>query len=127
MAKLLFVRQRFLCLGSVFIGRKLRMTKREPTKRGERSPRDASERAPSPQTAAISAYTETFNPMIRSIVFGFLLYSSSAWADTFRVHYSIRGSGRDVTVQAESSAEARRTVMDMFNGAAVTGVSRIKR
>ena len=60
--------------------------------------------------------------MIRSIVFGFLLFSSSAWADTFRVHYSIRGSGRDVTVQAESSGEARRTVMDMFPGAVVTGV-----
>jgi hypothetical protein len=27
--------------------------------------------------------------------------------DTFRVHYSVRGSGRDVTVQAESSDEAR--------------------
>jgi hypothetical protein len=63
--------------------------------------------------------------MIRSIVFGFLLLSSSAWADTFRVHYSIRGSGRDVTVQAESSSEARRTVMDMFPGAVVTGVHRV--
>ena len=28
--------------------------------------------------------------------------------------------------QAESSAEARRTVMDMFPGAVVTGVSQIK-
>jgi hypothetical protein len=28
--------------------------------------------------------------------------------------------------QAESSAEARRTVMDMFPGAVVTGVHRIK-
>jgi hypothetical protein len=65
--------------------------------------------------------------MIRSIVFGFLLLGSSAWADTFRVHYSIRGSGRDVTVQAESSSEARRTVMDMFPGALVTGVHRIRK
>jgi hypothetical protein len=128
MAKLLFVRQRFLCLGSVFIGRKLRMTKREPTKRGERSPRDASERAlrarKSPQFSRIRKHS---NPMIRSIVFGFLLLSSSAWADTFRIHYSIRGSGRDVTVQAESSGEARRTVMDMFPGALVTGVHRIRK
>ena len=46
-----------------------------------------------------------------------LLIGGSALADTFRVHYSIRGSGRDITVQAESSAEARRTVMDMFPGA----------
>ena len=55
-----------------------------------------------------------------------LLLASTAFADTFRVHYSIRGSGRSVTVQAESSSEARRTVMDMFPGAeepAFTGSS----
>ena len=39
---------------------------------------------------------------------------------------SIRGSGRDITVQAESSSEARRTVMDMIPKAVVTGVSRVK-
>jgi hypothetical protein len=47
-------------------------------------------------------------------------------ADTFRVSYSIRGSGRKITVKAESSSEARRVVMDMFPGAVVTGVSRFK-
>ena len=36
------------------------------------------------------------------------------------MHYSICESGRDVTVQAESSAEARRTVTDMFPGSVVT-------
>jgi hypothetical protein len=57
-----------------------------------------------------------------------LASTSLALADTdrFRVHYSIRGSGHDITVLAESSAEARRDVMDMFPGAVVTGVSRIK-
>ena len=55
-----------------------------------------------------------------------LLIGDSAFAGSFRVHYSIRGSGRDVTVQAEVSAEARRTVMDMFPGAVVTGVHRVK-
>jgi hypothetical protein len=54
-----------------------------------------------------------------------LLLCGSVLADSYRVHYSIRGSGRDVTVQAESSSEARRTVMDMFPGAVVTGVHRI--
>jgi hypothetical protein len=44
----------------------------------------------------------------------------------FRVHYNIKGSGKDITVLAQSSAEARRTVMDLFPGAVVTGVSRIK-
>jgi hypothetical protein len=48
-------------------------------------------------------------------------------ADTFGVHYSIRGSGRDITVQAESSAEARHTVMEMFGkNCVVTGVHRVK-
>ena len=55
-----------------------------------------------------------------------LLLGGSVLADSYRVHYSIRGSGRGITVQAESSAEARRTVMDMFPGAVVTGVSQIK-
>ena len=39
-----------------------------------------------------------------------LLMGGNAFADSFRVHYSIHGSGRDITVQAESSAEARRIV-----------------
>ena len=55
-----------------------------------------------------------------------LLIGGSVMAGSFRVHYSIRGSGRDITVQAESSAEARREVMSMFPGAVVTGVSRVK-
>jgi hypothetical protein len=55
-----------------------------------------------------------------------LFLAGSAFADSYRVHYSVRGSGRDITVQAESSAEARRVVMDMFPGAVVSGVSRIK-
>jgi hypothetical protein len=56
-----------------------------------------------------------------------LLLCGSAFADTYRVSYSLRGSGRKITVQAESSAEARRTVMDMFPDAVVTGVHRIRR
>jgi hypothetical protein len=56
-----------------------------------------------------------------------LLLAESAFADTFRVHYSIRGTGRDITVQAESSAEARRVVMDMFADAVVTGAHLVKR
>jgi hypothetical protein len=55
-----------------------------------------------------------------------LVFLASLDAATFRVHYNVRGSGRDITVQAESSSEARRTVMEMFPGAVVTGVSRIK-
>ena len=63
---------------------------------------------------------------IKLIIPLLLLVASSALADTFRVHfYSIRGSGRFITVQAESSAEARRVVMEMIPGAIVTGVHRI--
>jgi hypothetical protein len=53
-----------------------------------------------------------------------LFLGGSTWAGSYRVHYSIRGSGRNITVQAESTAEARRTVMDMFPGAVVTGAPR---
>jgi hypothetical protein len=60
-----------------------------------------------------------------TLTIAFLL-CGSAWAGSYRVHYSIRGSGRDITVQAESIAEARRVVMDMFPAAVVTGVHRIK-
>ena len=56
-----------------------------------------------------------------------LLIGGSVLADSYRVHDSIRGSGKDVTVQAESSAEARRTVLEMFPGAVVTGVHRVRR
>jgi hypothetical protein len=51
----------------------------------------------------------------------------SAFAGAYRVHYSVRGSGRDITIQAESSAEARRTVMDMFGPrCVVTGAHHVK-
>jgi hypothetical protein len=60
-------------------------------------------------------------------LFALLLFlAGTAFADNFRVHYSIKGSGHDITLQAESSAEARRVVMDMFPGAAVPGVSRVR-
>jgi hypothetical protein len=45
-----------------------------------------------------------------------LLIAASAFADPYRVTYTLRGSGKKITVEAESSAEARRTVMDMFPG-----------
>jgi hypothetical protein len=58
-----------------------------------------------------------------------LLISSSLLmaADSFRVHYSIHGSGRDITVQADSSSDARKTVMkDVSRCAVATSVSRRK-
>jgi hypothetical protein len=67
------------------------------------------------------------NPLLITLILLLWLTVAHAEAGTFRVHYSMRGSGRDVTVQAESSAEARRTVMDMFPGAVVTGVHQIRK
>ena len=49
-------------------------------------------------------------------VLALLLLAGSAFAGSYRVHYSLRGSGHDITVQAESSAEARRTVQALFRG-----------
>jgi hypothetical protein len=40
--------------------------------------------------------------MIRKLILILLLIGGSAFAGSFRVHYSVRGSGRDITVQAES-------------------------
>ena len=56
-----------------------------------------------------------------------LLVLGGALADAFRAGYSLRGSGRDIAVQAESSAEAHRTVMDIFPDAVLKSVSRVKR
>ena len=55
-----------------------------------------------------------------------LLLAGSALADTYRVSYTLRGSGKKITILAESSSEARRTVMDMFPGCYVTGAHKIK-
>ena len=62
-----------------------------------------------------------------SLIAIIILLANNVLADTLSVHYSIRGVGRDATIQAESPAEARRTVMDMFPAAVVTGASRIKK
>ena len=66
------------------------------------------------------------NEKIDSDFAALLLIGGNVLVGSFRVHSSIRGSGRDITVQAESSAEARRTVMEMFPGALLTGVHRVK-
>ena len=55
-----------------------------------------------------------------------LLIAGSAFADLYRVSYTLRGSGKRITIEAESSSEARRVVMDMFPGCYVTGSHKIK-
>ena len=55
-----------------------------------------------------------------------LLLAGSAFADPYRVSYTLRGNGKKITVLAESSSEARRVVTDMFPGCYVTGSHKIK-
>jgi hypothetical protein len=54
-----------------------------------------------------------------------LALAGAAFADSFRVSYSLRGSGHKITVQAESTQEARNTVQALIPGAVVTGAHRV--
>ena len=63
--------------------------------------------------------------MKRAILMMFLL-ATSALGGQYKVHYNVRGSGRDIVVSADSSSQARYTVQDMFPSAIVTGVSKKK-
>ena len=56
-----------------------------------------------------------------------LALTVATFADTFRVTYTDRGLIQRITVQAESTHEARRTVMALLPGALVTGAHRVGR
>jgi hypothetical protein len=56
-----------------------------------------------------------------------LALAGAAFADSYRVTYTSHGLIQRITVQAESSAEARRVVMAIIPGAVVTGASRVRR
>jgi hypothetical protein len=51
--------------------------------------------------------------------------AGSTFAGTYRVSYAHHGLGKRITVQAESTAQARRTVQDLFPGAVVTGAHKV--
>jgi hypothetical protein len=55
-----------------------------------------------------------------------LIIASNALAGTFRVHYTCAGNGRDIQLQAKSSAKAQRMVHLMFPDCYVTGVHEVK-
>ena len=55
-----------------------------------------------------------------------LALAGSALAESFRVTYSLHGSIKRITVLAESTAEARRVVKDLFPACYVTGAYRVK-
>jgi hypothetical protein len=69
-----------------------------------------------------------FRQMKLTAAIALLLTCASVLAKDFRwrVHYTIGGSAHDALVPAESSAQARREVMNMFPGAVIMSVSQIK-
>jgi hypothetical protein len=52
--------------------------------------------------------------------------AGAAFGDSYRVTYTRRGLIERITIQAESSQEARRVVMAILPGAVVTGAYRVK-
>jgi hypothetical protein len=70
---------------------------------------------------------ERIADFMKKLILILLLIGSNAMADLYRVTYSIRGSGRRITIHAESSSEARRVVKEMFPGALVTGAHKIRK
>ena len=52
--------------------------------------------------------------------------AGAAFAGTFRVTYTQGGLIQRITVQAESTHEARRVVQSLFPGCYVTGAHRVK-
>jgi hypothetical protein len=64
---------------------------------------------------------------IASLAVALVMMAGSAFAGgSFRVTYTERGLIQRITVQAESTADARRTVQNLFPGAVVTGSHRVK-
>ena len=47
--------------------------------------------------------------------------AGAAFAGSYRVSYTHRGLGKRITVSAESTQDARRTVQDLFPSCYVTG------
>jgi hypothetical protein len=67
---------------------------------------------------------------VKTLILAALLFAASPAfagdAQPWRVHYTLRGAGRDITIVAQSSREARRVVQDLFPGAVVTGAARAR-
>ena len=60
-------------------------------------------------------------------LFALAMLAASAFGGSFRVTYTQHGLVERITVQAESSAEARRTVQNLFPGATVTGAHKVSK
>ena len=66
---------------------------------------------------------------MKKLILAALLFAAGpafAGEAPYRVRYSLHGAGRDIIVQAQSSAEARRAVVQLIPGATVTGAARAR-
>lgn len=54
------------------------------------------------------------------------MLAGNAFGGSFRVTYTAGGLIQRITVQAESTAEARRTLQNLFPGCYVTGAHRVR-
>ena len=59
-----------------------------------------------------------------TLIAAVLLLAGTALADSYRVSYTLRGLNKRITVSAESSAEARRTVQDISPARRFTELTR---
>ena len=64
-------------------------------------------------------------PLVATLI-ALAFMTSATFADLYRVSYTLRGGGKKITINAESSSEARRVVQDLFPGSYVTGAHKIK-
>ena len=55
-------------------------------------------------------------------LFAILVLTGSAIAGVYKVDYPIHGSGKAITINADSSDDARHKVQDVFPDTVVTGV-----
>jgi DNA-binding XRE family transcriptional regulator len=108
--------------------RKLQLTQAQAAARWRVNQRsleawEAGEHAPLP------VFRARLEPGLKKLLLAALLFAAGparAGETAYRVRYSLGGSGRDIIVQAESSAEARRVVMQLIPGATVTGTARAR-
>jgi hypothetical protein len=59
-------------------------------------------------------------PLAAAALFAAVCAAQAGDDRPWRVHYSLSGAGRDITIVARDSQEARRVVQNMFPGAVVT-------
>ena len=63
--------------------------------------------------------------LLTTLALALVMLAGSAFAGSYRVTYTAGGLIQRITVQAESTQEARRTVQNLFPGCYVTGAHKV--